>query len=72
MKNSEVLIEFKNIKKFMVKVQMRLLPLNGVDLKIHKGEFVAIMGASGSGKSTSMNIIGCLDKPSSGSICLMV
>ena len=66
MKNSEVLIEFKNIKKIYGKGANETFALNGVDLKIHKGEFVAIMGASGSGKSTSMNIIGCLDKPSSG------
>ncbi|MGJ0302414.1 ABC transporter ATP-binding protein [Aliarcobacter cryaerophilus] len=66
MKNSEVLIEFKNIKKIYGRGANETFALNGVDLKIHKGEFVAIMGASGSGKSTSMNIIGCLDKPSSG------
>ena len=66
MKNSEILIEFKNIKKSYGKGANETFALNGVDLKIHKGEFVAIMGASGSGKSTSMNIIGCLDKPSSG------
>ena len=66
MQNKEVLIEFKNVKKSYGIGANITYALNGVDLKIYKGEFVAIMGASGSGKSTSMNIIGCLDKPTSG------
>ena len=60
------LIEVKNLKKSYPVGDMNLNILKGIDITIENGEFVAIMGPSGSGKSTFMNILGCLDKPSSG------
>ena len=60
------LIEVKNIVKTYTMGNETFYALKGVSLQIDSGEFVAIMGASGSGKSTFMNIIGCLDKPVSG------
>lgn len=64
------LIELKNITKSYPLDGLQLKILKGISLKIEDGEFVAIMGPSGSGKSTLMNILGCLDKPSSGTYLL--
>ena len=61
------IIELKNINKFYGEGNNRVHVLKNIDLCIEKGDFVAIIGQSGSGKSTMMNIIGCLDVPSSGS-----
>ena len=61
------LIELKNITKSYPVGDSELKILKGIDLQIEEGDFVAIMGPSGSGKSTCMNILGCLDVPSSGS-----
>ncbi|MBP9490390.1 MAG: ABC transporter ATP-binding protein [Aliarcobacter sp.] len=66
MQNKKTIIEFKNIVKTYGVADAQTHALNGVNLSIKEGEFVAIMGASGSGKSTAMNMIGCLDKPTSG------
>ena len=60
------IIQTKNLIKDYVTGDITVRALKGVNLEIHKSEFVAIMGASGSGKSTLMNILGCLDVPSEG------
>ena len=60
------LIELRNFSKSYVMGTETIHALDGVNLDIEKGEYVAIMGSSGSGKSTLMNLIGCLDTPSSG------
>ncbi|RID91142.1 ABC transporter ATP-binding protein [Gemmobacter lutimaris] len=60
------LIELRGITRQYGSGEALVRALDGVDLRIDRGEFVAIMGPSGSGKSTAMNIIGCLDRPSAG------
>ncbi|HHP7229613.1 MAG TPA: ABC transporter ATP-binding protein [Xenococcaceae cyanobacterium] len=64
--NKQVLIRLEGIEKVYGEGNTAVHALDGVDLIIHQGEYCAIMGASGSGKSTAMNIIGCLDRPTAG------
>lgn len=67
---SEVIISIKNLVKTYKMGDMEVHALRGVDLEIYNDDFVAIMGKSGSGKSTFMNIIGCLDVPTKGDYLL--
>jgi putative ABC transport system ATP-binding protein len=63
---ANAVLRVEELHKYYELGETRVHALRGVSLEIQRGEFVAIMGASGSGKSTFMNILGCLDKPSSG------
>ncbi|MBI5392246.1 ABC transporter ATP-binding protein [Candidatus Woesearchaeota archaeon] len=64
------MIELNNVWKTYFMGNNEVNALQGISLKVKKGEFVAIMGPSGSGKSTAMNMIGCLDAPSKGEVYL--
>ncbi|MCK9227299.1 MAG: ABC transporter ATP-binding protein [Syntrophorhabdaceae bacterium] len=64
--NDQPLIELKGITKVYGKGQAALKALKGIDLIVYQGDFVAVMGPSGCGKSTCMNLLGCLDTPTSG------
>ena len=68
---SKTVIDLKGIiKRFYVGMPNELEILHGIDLQVHEGEFVSIVGASGSGKTTMMNIIGVLDRPTEGNYTL--
>lgn len=64
------LLSTQNLSKTYLMGDIHVHALRGIDLSINEGEFIAIMGASGSGKTTFMNLLGCLDKPSGGSYLL--
>lgn len=64
---NQAVIDIQEITKTYVNGKLSVPVLHGIDLQVNKGEFVSIMGPSGSGKSTFMNILGCLDRPTTGS-----
>jgi putative ABC transport system ATP-binding protein len=64
---SDPVAQLQGVNKIYGSGEMAVKALDHVDLTVNRGDYLAVMGASGSGKSTAMNIIGCLDRPSSGS-----
>lgn len=68
--DKKVVIRVENLTKVYRNGEVEVHALRGINLEICQGDFVAIMGTSGSGKSTLMNILGCLDRPSSGNYYL--
>jgi len=70
MTQKELVLSLKNVSKVYQLGKVELVALKGIDLDIHRGDFVTIMGPSGSGKSTLLNLIGCLDSPTKGKVFL--
>lgn len=68
--DKKIILELKNAHKYYYMGENIVKAVDGISLKINKGDFVAIMGPSGSGKSTSMNLVGSLDIPTKGKILL--
>jgi len=67
-KKREELIRLKNVSKFYYMGDSVVKALDGINFKVYTGEFVAIMGTSGSGKTTAMNMVGSLDVPTKGQV----
>ena len=64
------IVSLDNVRKEYLLGKTALLALKGISLKVEQGEFIALAGPSGSGKTTVLNIIGCFDKPTSGSVSI--
>ena len=67
----ETVIQTRGLTKEFVRDEFHVVALNGVDIEIHKGEFVALMGPSGSGKSTLLHLVAAMDRATDGDILVL-
>ena len=67
----EYIVKANKLKKVYFSASQKIIALKEIDIEIKKGEFVTIMGASGAGKTTFLNLIGCLDRPTSGKLDIL-